>query len=223
MSPARRSPASPALATALALAGLLGRLLRAALRREDPGRRPRPAPAAAVRSRIEPIRAPSGTPQARIAVELQNDLIYDLTGGAGQTGKTHQLTITLIDAEPAGDRRHHHGAAGRPAVRHQRELYADRDRHRQAGGDGQRPSRACPTTIPASSSASPTRAASATPKIAPPRSFRITSSRGWRPISPPGLDNCSEPIRHGRAESGRRRFVRRAPHAGAADRAGVRA
>ena len=44
---------------------------------------------------IEPIRAPSGSPQARIAVELQNDLNYDFTGGAGQTGKTHQLNVTL--------------------------------------------------------------------------------------------------------------------------------
>jgi LPS-assembly lipoprotein len=44
---------------------------------------------------VESIRAPSGSPQARIAVELQNDLIYDLTGGSGQTGKTHQLTIVL--------------------------------------------------------------------------------------------------------------------------------
>ena len=73
---------------------------------------------------IEPIKAASGTPNARIAVELQNDLNYDFTGGAGQTGKTHQLNITLIDAESTGDRRHHHGAAGRAAIRHQRVLYA---------------------------------------------------------------------------------------------------
>ena len=44
---------------------------------------------------IVPIRAASGTPGARIAVELQNDLSYDFTGGAGQTGKTHQLTVSL--------------------------------------------------------------------------------------------------------------------------------
>ena len=44
---------------------------------------------------IDPIKAPSGTPNARIAVELQNDLSYDFTGGAGQTGKTHQLTVSL--------------------------------------------------------------------------------------------------------------------------------
>jgi LPS-assembly lipoprotein len=45
--------------------------------------------------RIEPIMAPSGSPQARIAVEVQNDLAFDLTGGSGQLSKTHQLKVTL--------------------------------------------------------------------------------------------------------------------------------
>jgi LPS-assembly lipoprotein len=44
---------------------------------------------------IDPIKAASGTPNARIAVELQNDLNFDLTGGGGQAGKTHQLSILL--------------------------------------------------------------------------------------------------------------------------------
>lgn len=44
---------------------------------------------------VNPIAAPSGTPVARIAVELQNDLIYNFTGGAGQTSRTHQLTVTM--------------------------------------------------------------------------------------------------------------------------------
>jgi LPS-assembly lipoprotein len=44
---------------------------------------------------IDPIKAPSGTPNARIAVELQNDLSFNFTGGAGQTGKTHQLIVNL--------------------------------------------------------------------------------------------------------------------------------
>jgi LPS-assembly lipoprotein len=44
---------------------------------------------------VDPIRAGAGTPAARIAVELQNDLIYDLTGGSGQLGKTHQLNVVL--------------------------------------------------------------------------------------------------------------------------------
>ena len=45
---------------------------------------------------VDPIPAPSGSPQARIAVEVQNDLHFDLTGGAGQLSKTHQLKVTLV-------------------------------------------------------------------------------------------------------------------------------
>jgi LPS-assembly lipoprotein len=44
---------------------------------------------------IDPIRAPSGTLQARLAVEVQNDLNFDLTGGSGQLSKTHQLKVEL--------------------------------------------------------------------------------------------------------------------------------
>jgi LPS-assembly lipoprotein len=44
---------------------------------------------------VDPIRAPSGSPTARIAVELQNDLIFDLTGGGGGAGKTHQLIVVI--------------------------------------------------------------------------------------------------------------------------------
>ena len=32
---------------------------------------------------VAPIPAPSGTPEARIATETRNVLIYDLTGGSG--------------------------------------------------------------------------------------------------------------------------------------------
>src|SRR5437763_6743304 len=82
------------LATALALAGLLGGCFEPLYGEKTlaggPGLNQRLRSVA-----IEPIRAPSGTPNARIAVELQNDLAYDLTGGAGQTGKTHQLNINL--------------------------------------------------------------------------------------------------------------------------------
>jgi hypothetical protein len=122
------------LATVLALAGLLGGCFEPLYGEKTlaggPGLSQRLRAVA-----IEPIRAPSGTPNARIAVELQNDLNYDFTGGVGQTGKTHQLVMTLTTQNQAGDRRHHHGAAGRAAVRHQRELHADRNRHRQTGGD----------------------------------------------------------------------------------------
>src|SRR4051794_32363449 len=44
---------------------------------------------------IDPIKAPSGTPSARIAVEVQNDLNYNFTGGSGQVAKSHQLLVTL--------------------------------------------------------------------------------------------------------------------------------
>src|SRR6187549_1076296 len=47
---------------------------------------------------IEPISAASGSPAARIAVEVQNDLSFDLTGGAGQTSKTHQLIVDITTA-----------------------------------------------------------------------------------------------------------------------------
>src|SRR5882757_44713 len=82
------------LATALALAGLLGGCFEPLYGEKTlaggPGLNQRLRAVA-----IEPIRAASGTPNARIAVELQNDLNYDLTGGTGQTGKTHQLNVTL--------------------------------------------------------------------------------------------------------------------------------
>src|SRR5215204_1170503 len=44
---------------------------------------------------VDRISAPSGSPAARIAVEVQNDLNFDLTGGGGQTSKTHQLRVNL--------------------------------------------------------------------------------------------------------------------------------
>jgi LPS-assembly lipoprotein len=44
---------------------------------------------------IQPIRVPNGSPQARVAVELRNDLIFDLTGGGGGTGSTHSLRIDM--------------------------------------------------------------------------------------------------------------------------------
>src|SRR5882757_6906882 len=82
------------LATALALAGLLGGCFEPLYGEKTLAG----GPGLTQRLRtisIEPIKAASGTPNARIAVELQNVLNYDFTGGAGQTSKTHQLTILL--------------------------------------------------------------------------------------------------------------------------------
>jgi LPS-assembly lipoprotein len=45
---------------------------------------------------IEEIPAPSGTPLSRIAVEVQNELRFGLTGGTGSAPPTHRLTIRLI-------------------------------------------------------------------------------------------------------------------------------
>ncbi|MEA2982396.1 MAG: LPS-assembly lipoprotein [Alphaproteobacteria bacterium] len=85
--------AGPALALALGslVAGCFEPLYGEKTLAGGPGLRQRLSSVA-----IDPIQAPSGTPQARIAVELQNDLIFDLTGGAGQLAKTHQLRIQLV-------------------------------------------------------------------------------------------------------------------------------
>jgi LPS-assembly lipoprotein len=45
--------------------------------------------------RVNQIDAPNGTPQARLAVELRNQLLFDLTGGSGTTSPTHELTIRM--------------------------------------------------------------------------------------------------------------------------------
>ena len=44
---------------------------------------------------VDEIDAPNGTPEARLAVEVRNALIFGLTGGAGQLPPTHQLKINL--------------------------------------------------------------------------------------------------------------------------------
>lgn len=41
------------------------------------------------------IVAPNGTPEARIAVELRNAILFETTGGAGVVGPTHRLVIQL--------------------------------------------------------------------------------------------------------------------------------
>ena len=44
---------------------------------------------------IAPILTPNGTSIARVGVQTRDDLIYDLTGGGGETGATHKLDIKL--------------------------------------------------------------------------------------------------------------------------------
>ena len=117
LSIARRSPASPRSALALALAGLLGRLLPAAVRRADRcRRRPRPARApGARRGRADrgAERHAGGAPRGRGA--QRPDFRPDRRRRP-VAATTHQLKISLVDAEPAGDRRHHHRAARRAAI-----------------------------------------------------------------------------------------------------------
>jgi LPS-assembly lipoprotein len=44
---------------------------------------------------IDQISAPNGTPEARIAVELRNNVIYELTGGAGAGTTSYRLRIQM--------------------------------------------------------------------------------------------------------------------------------
>jgi LPS-assembly lipoprotein len=44
---------------------------------------------------VEQIDAPNGTPAARLAVEVRNQLVFDLTGGGSAPYPTHQLKIVL--------------------------------------------------------------------------------------------------------------------------------
>jgi len=45
---------------------------------------------------VAPIGAPNGTRLARIAVNVRNDLIYDLTGGGAAASATHRLDIRIL-------------------------------------------------------------------------------------------------------------------------------
>jgi len=45
---------------------------------------------------IERIPAPNGTPEARLAVELQNQLDFELNGGGGLISPTHRLDVRMV-------------------------------------------------------------------------------------------------------------------------------
>jgi LPS-assembly lipoprotein len=45
--------------------------------------------------KVNPIDVPNGSGRARLAVELRNQLIFDLTGGGGTLSPTHELTVKL--------------------------------------------------------------------------------------------------------------------------------
>jgi LPS-assembly lipoprotein len=44
---------------------------------------------------VQRIAVPNGSPQARVATELRNDLLFDLTGGDSGLSPTHALKIDL--------------------------------------------------------------------------------------------------------------------------------
>ena len=44
---------------------------------------------------VNQIAAPSGSPEARVAVEARNQLLFDLTGGAAAPPPTHRLAIRM--------------------------------------------------------------------------------------------------------------------------------
>jgi LPS-assembly lipoprotein len=44
---------------------------------------------------VQEIEAPNGTPEARLGVEVRNDLIFGLTGGSGALPPTYALKIVL--------------------------------------------------------------------------------------------------------------------------------
>ncbi len=44
---------------------------------------------------ISPIAARQGTPEARLAVEMRNDLQFDFNGGAGANAPTHRLNVVV--------------------------------------------------------------------------------------------------------------------------------
>ena len=44
---------------------------------------------------IERIDAPNGTPEARMAVELQNQLDFELNGGGGLISPTHRIKVRM--------------------------------------------------------------------------------------------------------------------------------
>jgi LPS-assembly lipoprotein len=44
---------------------------------------------------VEDVDVPNGTPEARLAVEIRNNLIFGLTGGGGQLPPRYKLKMTL--------------------------------------------------------------------------------------------------------------------------------
>jgi LPS-assembly lipoprotein len=50
---------------------------------------------------VAQIAAPQGSPEARVAVELRNSLLFRLTGGQGGLAPTHRLNIRMVTSKAA--------------------------------------------------------------------------------------------------------------------------
>lgn len=50
---------------------------------------------------VAQVPASQGTPEARVAVELRNALLFDLTGGEGSIAPTHRLSISMRTSKSA--------------------------------------------------------------------------------------------------------------------------
>jgi LPS-assembly lipoprotein len=50
---------------------------------------------------VEQIDVPRGTPESRVAVELRNALLFDLTGGGGSIAPTHRLKMIMTVSKSA--------------------------------------------------------------------------------------------------------------------------
>lgn len=50
---------------------------------------------------VDQIAAPNGTTEARIAVELRNDVIFQLTGGAGAGTPAYRLAMKMVLSKAA--------------------------------------------------------------------------------------------------------------------------
>jgi len=54
-----------------------------------------PLGAALAQVQVERIDAPNGTPEARIAVEIQNQMDFELNGGGGLISPTHKVKVRM--------------------------------------------------------------------------------------------------------------------------------
>jgi len=83
------------LAAAMALAGAVAACFQPLYGERSPTGGPSLREALAAVD-IEQIAAPKGTSLSRVAVEVRNELMFGITGGAGSAPPTHRLTIKLI-------------------------------------------------------------------------------------------------------------------------------